>query len=291
MKQTIDKKAGNKDTVKSINFDEYWQSIFEELGKKDLPPYLKASYEIGNSYFKQRELFLQHLAKRLLLSMDPLEEKTPLCLDLGCNAGLYTQMLHQHNLNICGIDYAETLIREAKMTRPNIPFFRANAYDIPFKDNSFDSVVSFGLLQCVSDQRRVLQEMLRVLRPGGIGLIETNRDFKFPLIEKLTRHIKYLMTGEMSFLEVVDKFKARLKSSSSISTSCAPLKQATGDIVELLIDLDASEITVHNPTRLFFSPFFWGLAFRKKSKDDIPAGSTDVKYCPLCQSCGNWKLG
>lgn len=286
----MNKKARKNNKDHSRTFDEYWLSTFEELGKKDLPPYRKASYETGQFFVKKRELFLRHLLKGLLINTGSLKKEFCFCLDLGCNTGGYTHLLHRHHLNVCGIDYAETPIREARGKWPQIPFLRANAYDIPFRDNSVDSVVSFGLLQCVSDQRQVLMEILRVLRSGGIGLVETIHDFKYPLIEKIMRHVICLMTGELTFFDLTRKFKARLRPSSSFSSSYAPSKQAVQGMVALLMDLEADEITIHDPTSLFiFHHFFWGLSFKKRITHETPIGSTGVTKCPICLRYGKWK--
>lgn len=290
MKQPIDGKKVHQVSPNSNNFDKSWRGTFEELGRKDLPAYRKASYETGKYAFCQREIFLEHLIRSLLPNMDSLEAKSPICLDLGCNIGRYTQIIHQHNFNACGMDYAASLVAEAKRIWPDIPFLVGNAYDIPFKDNAFDSAISFGLLQCVSDQRRVLREMLRVLRPGGIGLIETIQDFKFAFFEKIIRHIKYLTTREMRFGDLFGKLKDKLRPSASYAINYAPLKQSIGDIVGLLIELDAVEITVHNPTSFFFfHHLFWGVSFKKKSEESVSRRSKPVGYCPLCLRSGKWK--
>jgi ubiquinone/menaquinone biosynthesis C-methylase UbiE len=51
--------------------------------------------------------------------------------------------------------------------RPDAKLLRAPAEDLPFNDNSFDTVVSTLVLCTVDDQPRALREMRRVLRPGG----------------------------------------------------------------------------------------------------------------------------
>src|SRR5436305_9484431 len=50
---------------------------------------------------------------------------------------------------------------------PEAKLLRAPAEDLPFNDNSFDTVVSTLVLCTVDDQPRALREMRRVLRPGG----------------------------------------------------------------------------------------------------------------------------
>jgi ubiquinone/menaquinone biosynthesis C-methylase UbiE len=59
------------------------------------------------------------------------------------------------------------LEKKARVEAPNATIVRAPAEDIPFEDGSFDTAVSTLVLCGVDDQGRALQELRRVLRPGG----------------------------------------------------------------------------------------------------------------------------
>ena len=59
------------------------------------------------------------------------------------------------------------LQRAVREHAPNAQVLRAPAEDIPFEDDSFDTVVSTLVLCGVDDQPRALREARRVLRPGG----------------------------------------------------------------------------------------------------------------------------
>jgi 2-polyprenyl-3-methyl-5-hydroxy-6-metoxy-1,4-benzoquinol methylase len=299
VKDETDRNKANRISSNSNDFDKSWRATFEELGMKDLPAYRKASYETGRYAFNQRDTFLHHLIKDLVDNMNYTSQnrqrrdrtKSPSCLDIGCNIGRYTQKLHQHDFNVCGMDYAAPLVVEAKRNWPDIPFFIGDAYDVPFKDNTFHCVVSFGLLQCVSDRRKVLQEMVRVLKPGGIGLVETIKYLRFPLIEKVIRHFILLITREMSFFELVGKLKAHGQGLSTDLVSYAPMRQGVADIVGLLMNLGTMEIKIHNTKNLLcLQKSFWGLSFRKKNEESISPGLTSTSYCPVCLSFGKWKV-
>jgi ubiquinone/menaquinone biosynthesis C-methylase UbiE len=59
------------------------------------------------------------------------------------------------------------LQRKAREQAPLAKVLRAPAEDLPFEDDSFDTVVSTLVLCGVDDQNRALREIRRVLRPGG----------------------------------------------------------------------------------------------------------------------------
>jgi ubiquinone/menaquinone biosynthesis C-methylase UbiE len=67
-------------------------------------------------------------------------------------------------------DYSVGMIAEAKKGEypANLTFKVADAMSLPYADNSFDVVLIANALHIVPDPEKVLQEIARVLRPGGI---------------------------------------------------------------------------------------------------------------------------
>lgn len=97
-------------------------------------------------------------------------------LDVCCGTGRLTQELLRHGgeeSRITGLDFSANMLREAEANLRYHPQCRqvswvhGNALHLPFADASFDGVsIAFGLYS-VAGTEQVLQEMLRVLRPGG----------------------------------------------------------------------------------------------------------------------------
>jgi ubiquinone/menaquinone biosynthesis C-methylase UbiE len=91
-------------------------------------------------------------------------------LEIGVGTGLsfphYTEVEE-----LVGVDPSEPMLRRARRRAAelarDVTLVEAPAEALPFEDKSFDTVVSLAVLCTVDDPPRVLQEIRRVLRPGG----------------------------------------------------------------------------------------------------------------------------
>jgi ubiquinone/menaquinone biosynthesis C-methylase UbiE len=87
-------------------------------------------------------------------------------LDLGCGTGRNLP-LYGEGVRAIGLDPCHESLLKARRRIPGVPLVRARAEALPFRDDTFDTVVS-GLVFCsVGDVPRGLGEVKRVLRPGG----------------------------------------------------------------------------------------------------------------------------
>lgn len=96
-------------------------------------------------------------------------------LDVGCGPGTVTVDLAERLADgtVVGVDASDQVLQaardlaEAHGTK-NIHFEHANAYELPFADDTFDVVYAHQLLQHLSEPVAALREMRRVAKPGGI---------------------------------------------------------------------------------------------------------------------------
>lgn len=110
-------------------------------------------------------------------------------VDLGCGPGhLVNRLAHMApGLHVTGVDLSDEMVAEAE-TRARqsgladrVTFWKGDAAQIPFPDGSLDLVVSSLSLHHWSDPVAVLDEIARVLRPGGAFLIfDLRRDMAAP---------------------------------------------------------------------------------------------------------------
>jgi len=100
-------------------------------------------------------------------------------LDLGCGEGRHVISVYlEQEVDAVGVDLSHTdllatqrkFVEFAGAARPGHSFIlsSANALALPFADNSFDKVICSEVLEHIPDYRAALQEIDRVLKPGGL---------------------------------------------------------------------------------------------------------------------------
>ncbi len=94
-------------------------------------------------------------------------------LDAGCGSGATLEYigLRHHDLQIFGIDSSLKLLRLANDVHQAKHVVNANIGALPMKDGSFDGVISECCLSVISYSRACLQELFRLLKPGGKLLV------------------------------------------------------------------------------------------------------------------------
>ena len=139
---------------------------------------------LGIDYAEER---IVKRASRYRLERRSYEVITALCtyfadppgkiLDLGTADG---QMLNRvkkryPEAHCVGIEYSRELVRYGQSKYPEIGFLRADVQELPFSAISFDAALITAVIEHVPDPKRVIGEVFRVLKPGGL-LIMTSPD-------------------------------------------------------------------------------------------------------------------
>lgn len=98
-------------------------------------------------------------------------------LDLGCAGGFMAEALAERGAQVTGLDPAQDAIAAARAhaaaTGLTIRYDVGVGEALPYPDASFDHVVCVDVLEHVGDLAKVLSEVTRVLRPGGLFLFDT----------------------------------------------------------------------------------------------------------------------
>ena len=157
-------------------------------------------------------------------------------IEIGCGNGKH--LCIRNDLDIIGIDSCEKFVDIC--TKKNIRVFQQNCCNLTFTDNSFDYAMSVAVFHHLStDIRRynALKEMIRILKPGGKGMIsvwsleQTNRnnnmkkrlfvpgDNYVPWMRKKDKKIfkrYYYIFNESMFKKYIEQFNECI----SIDTIC-----------------------------------------------------------------------
>lgn len=96
-------------------------------------------------------------------------------IDVGCGSGVTNLVLAKSFMTseIIGIDLSEPLFRLARKEAEHttfgdrVRFEKADVQEIPYEDNSFDVVINTNMVHLVENPIRMLNEIERILAPGG----------------------------------------------------------------------------------------------------------------------------
>ena len=124
----------------------------------------------------------QALYERLVGELIPRLKDAIRVIDVGCGPGHATELLASRlpRTEVLGVDLSEVLIKIAKRKRElreNLRFELGDALDLRHPDSAFDAAVSFMSIKAWPDRQKGVQEMARLVRPGGwVGLFECDPD-------------------------------------------------------------------------------------------------------------------
>ena len=105
-------------------------------------------------------------------------------LDLGCGAGTYVRTLAGLGHMTIGVDYTFQSLRRGVAADPGGEgrYLAADGAALPFRSDSFDLITCIGVLQAVSHPQTLVAQIARVLRPGGILIVEVLNPLELPAL-------------------------------------------------------------------------------------------------------------
>lgn len=146
-------------------FENQQQKVTEHFGsdpKEYADKYSNTTQE-GYSFLSRRKRLEERLGRG-----------TGRVLDIGCGPGVMTKQIRDLGWTYMGIDISKEMIELAvkRFDHDSSTQFKVGPVEnIEEEDNSFDVVVAMGLVEYVANDEAVIQEVKRVLKPGGLFIV------------------------------------------------------------------------------------------------------------------------
>jgi len=128
----------------------------------------RPSFEDSNNVTVKRCFFAYEWAKSFLTGK--------VTADIGCADGYGTQYLADYTKSTVGVDYSEATIAEARKkhsAKANLSFVSGKVPPIPLESNSKEVVTAFQFIEHIAERKAFMQDVKRVLQPGGVFLCTT----------------------------------------------------------------------------------------------------------------------
>jgi SAM-dependent methyltransferase len=176
-------------------------------------------------------------------------------LDLGAGCGIVEQMNFRGKCaRVCGVDLDPRVLENPWLDDARV----SDAGEIPYENNCFDIVLADNVMEHLVQPENVLNEINRVLRPGGHLLFKTpNRWHYMPLIARLTPHWFHQYFNQIRGRDPKDTFPTlyRLNSRKQIRQ----LADRTG------FEIDSITLLEGRPEYLRFTAltYFFGMLYQR----------------------------
>lgn len=131
-------------------------------------------------------------------------------LEVGSGAGRFTEVLLAAGAKVVSFDYSSAVDANysSNVDKGDMLLFQANVYGIPFKDEIFDYVFCYGVLQHTPDPVKAFECIFSKLKPGGKISVDYYEKMSVPSVWYHPKHFWRPITRKMNprFLLGIIKF-------------------------------------------------------------------------------------
>ncbi len=156
--------------------------VHDAFGTKfDYLEHYEKDAEVFDYFERTADPATAHENLRLHETILDLVPKTDGCvLDVGCGKAWVAEALTARGYPVVSFDVASANLRKAMEKIPSSLHFavRGDVLRLPFRQESFDTVISSEVMEHVPHLREYLENIIRVLKPGGRAIITTPYDEK-----------------------------------------------------------------------------------------------------------------
>ncbi len=227
-------------------WDDIWGNTPETITYKDI-------------FYLMDDIKLEYL-----LDILPSPQENIKVIEVGCGSARLSCFLASLGYNTTCLDYSENALTVAKknyyLTNNHGKFIVGDVRDMPLENDTYDVVLSTGLLEHFNDPKIVINEMVRILKPGGIFYSDIVPD-KFSLFRS---HLLFLKKLNLWTDDGLYEIKTNKK-----------------DITSMLQSADLREINVF-PAGVFLPQLPYGRRFpllKKLEYNTFNKIKSLIKYC------------
>jgi 2-polyprenyl-3-methyl-5-hydroxy-6-metoxy-1,4-benzoquinol methylase len=95
-------------------------------------------------------------------------------LELGCGEGRGIDLIEKKSKSFTAVDKIDEAIKVLKQKYDSHKFFTSSFPPVTlFSDNSFDTIISFQVIEHIKDDMLFINEIFRLLKPGGTAILTT----------------------------------------------------------------------------------------------------------------------
>lgn len=129
-------------------------------------------------YARCYDVLMEACPYRRLLgqALDCLPAGTGLLLDAGCGTGNLLKAIRERypSMSLHGIDFSRSMLERAAVKIPDVKLGQADLNaSLPYPDGCFDVVTCINVLYAVAEPKETLEELRRVLKPGGVLIVSS----------------------------------------------------------------------------------------------------------------------
>jgi SAM-dependent methyltransferase len=137
------------------------------------------------------------LREKLLLDLFRSGSPGPRVLNAGAGTGSFSLRLAENGFDVTSVDASSAAVEVLRRRVPG-EVAQADVTTLPFADAAFDAAVLGEVLEHVEDDRGALEEVARVLRPGGVLVVSVPADPKrFGPSDRWAGHVRRYSRQEL----------------------------------------------------------------------------------------------
>jgi len=235
----------------------------------------KTQLDSANHSTRSRDTFIEKTGWKL----EDLRGKS--VLDAGCGMGRFAEIAADAGADVHAIDLSSAVEAAAGNlgSRPNMTFYQADIFNLPFAEGSFDYIYSLGVLHHTPDTRRAFLGLTKLLKPGGRITIwvYSHRAFRYyfgsELLRPLTSRLPKPLLLSLCRVAVPLYYVHKLPAVGMVSTMILPTSHDPDPAWRWLDTFD------------WYSPTFqWKHTHEEVRGWFAEAGLTDITSLPFPES-------